>query len=686
MYIMKRTAILFLSMASVALTAQNEPTHKLDPARTVGEPVQKKTPAPTPESQAVFWSQDFANGIPSSWSQNGTPSTAQWEYRGPSTSPDNTEGSRGAFSGVNDNPPTNDPIASSSAGNGFVIFDSDYLDNGGNSANMGAGTAPAPHTGRLTTGLIDLSSNPQVELKLESFARRFQAGFLVAFSTDGGNTYIDTTELYPEDAFGVNISTPNPVTSVVNISNAVGGQDSVVMQFIFDGTRSNTNGSGYYFWMIDDIELRDPPRNQMYFTTFNGAPAQDMIYDSNPAQGKYGIMHVDQITPVEFDANLFNYGTQNQSNVNLEVEIWDASGPTMVTTVSANGCASLPAGDTCDFNDLTTSSWTPPAQPANYILVYKGVSDSISSAATTITDTFNLIVSDELYSTDRDEVSNFVGTNSASSFTLEKFGVRFSLENKDADTLANLNFLEGVNVYFSSLTDSTASIEFAIWDTAGYEFPAGFPAGTQAIKRFFFTLDGSAPGNPNYFFPFGTEDSIYDNATQTWNDTMRPYALPTGTYFITMTMLPNATDGVVRLANDASFPQPGLSTIMFTPDGPNGNPRWYTGFTSSTYEAPFMRLRVGAEPVYNIGVAETDLNSFSVYPNPTKGLGKIRFEQDGSYDIQVMDMIGNQVRSLRRSVDANEEVQLNLSDLPTGVYLINIKGKSIHKTVKLTIE
>ncbi|MDR9441732.1 MAG: T9SS type A sorting domain-containing protein [Schleiferiaceae bacterium] len=679
---MKRTAILFLSMASVALTAQNEPTHKLDPARTVGEPVQKKTPAPTPESQAVFWSQDFANGIPSSWSQNGTPSTAQWEYRGPSTSPDNTEGSRGAFSGVNDNPPTNDPIASSSAGNGFVIFDSDYLDNGGNSANMGAGTAPAPHTGRLTTGLIDLSSNPQVELKLESFARRFQAGFLVAFSTDGGNTYIDTTELYPEDAFGVNISTPNPVTSVVNISNAVGGQDSVVMQFIFDGTRSNANGSGYYFWMIDDIELRDPPRNQMYFTTFNGAPAQDMIYDSNPAQGKYGIMHVDQITPVEFDANLFNYGTQNQSNVNLEVEIWDASGPTMVTTVSANGCASLPAGDTCDFNDLTTSSWTPPAQPANYILVYKGVSDSISSAATTTTDTFNFYVRDDLYSTDRNEISNFVGTNSANP-PVQQFGVRFSLENKDPDTLTNLNFLEGIEVNFSTQTDSTASIEFAIWDTTGFTLAGnqGFPAGTQAIKRFFFTLDGSAPGNQNYFFQFGTEDSIYSNATQSWTDTTNPYALPTGTYFITMTMLPNATDGVVRLANDASFAQPSESTIMQLNDG-----NWYSGFTSSTYEAPFMRLRVGAEPVYDIGVAETDLNSFSVYPNPTTGLGKIRFEQAGSYDIQVMDMIGNQVHSINRSVNANERVEFDMSDLPAGVYLVNIQGESIDKTVKLTIE
>lgn len=671
---MKRLAILFLSVASVALFAQNEPSHKLDPARTIGEPVKAQTPEPRPESQAVFWSEDFANGIPNSWSQNGTPSTAQWEYRGPSTNPDNMTGSRGAFNG------TRGPIASSSTGNGFVIFDSDYLDNGGNSSNMGGGTAPAPHTGRLTTGLIDLSSEPQVELKFESYARRFQAGFFVAFSTDGGSTYIDTIEFYPEDAVGVNEASANADVAVANVSSTVGGQDSVVMQFIFDGTRSNANGSGYYFWQIDDIELRDPPRNQLFFTTFNGAAPQDIIYNGDPFHAKYGIMHVDQVVPVEFDANLYNYGTATQTNVNLEVEIWDAAGPTLVTTVSATGCASVPSGDTCDFNDLATSSWTPPAQPASYILVYKGISDSISSASTTTTDTFNLFVSDGLYSTDRNEVSNFVGTNSANP-PIQNIGVRFSLENKDADTLANLNFLEGVNVYFSSLTDSTASIEFAIWDTVGFEFNSGFPAGTQAIKRFFFTLDGSAPGNTSYFFPFGTEDSIYDNATQTWNDTMRPYALPTGTYFITMTMLPNATDGVVRLANDATFEQFGNSTIMQLNDG-----NWYSGFNSSTYEAPFMRLEVGAQPVWNIGVKETDRSAFSVYPNPTLGRGNIRFDQAGSYDIHVMDMVGNQVRSLSRTVNANEEVQLNLSDLPSGVYLVNIQGESIDKTVKLTIE
>ncbi|MBT5614662.1 MAG: hypothetical protein HOJ77_00230, partial [Flavobacteriales bacterium] len=44
------------------------------------------------EKSTPFWSEDFANGIPATW----TNSTAPWQYRGTSTSPSNSTGSQGA--------------------------------------------------------------------------------------------------------------------------------------------------------------------------------------------------------------------------------------------------------------------------------------------------------------------------------------------------------------------------------------------------------------------------------------------------------------------------------------------------------------------------------------------------------------------------------------------------------------
>ena len=77
------------------------------------------------QPEVTIWDEDFGSGIPSTWVNAGfdgfgnTLDSALWEYRGTSTNPDNTEGSRGAYVG------TRGPIQSASAANGFMIFDSD---------------------------------------------------------------------------------------------------------------------------------------------------------------------------------------------------------------------------------------------------------------------------------------------------------------------------------------------------------------------------------------------------------------------------------------------------------------------------------------------------------------------------------------------------------------------------------
>ena len=104
-----------------------------------------------PKSVAPFWSEDFSNGIPSTWINSSVP----WEYRGPSTTPNATVGSRGAYASAQA------PIQSPSAQNGFMIFDSDYYDNYGVAGAFGTGpypSNPSGHVGTLTTESIDLSN------------------------------------------------------------------------------------------------------------------------------------------------------------------------------------------------------------------------------------------------------------------------------------------------------------------------------------------------------------------------------------------------------------------------------------------------------------------------------------------------------------------------------------------------
>ncbi|MCR9154186.1 MAG: T9SS type A sorting domain-containing protein [Bacteroidetes bacterium] len=661
---MKKTAILFLSLSTaVAVNAQGLP--QVDPVLEPTEVVKHiKRSAQTESSVNVVWSEDFANGIPADWSQNGTPATAQWEYRGPNTTPSNATGGRGNFSGINNNPPTNTPILSTTASNGFMIFDSDYLDNGG-TGNFGSGTAAAPHVGRLTTDTIDLSMHPSLELKFEMYARRFFSDWFVAFSTDGGATFTDTIEFFDSDAIAVNGATADNEVALANVSSIIGGQSQVVMQFIFDGTPGNANGNGYYFWMLDDIELRTPPANQMLFTGWQGAPPHDMIYNSNGAEyPKYGIMHTNQIVPVEFDANFYNYGTQTQTNATLDVEIWDVTSgtPSLLSTISAPGCPTLASGDTCNFNDLTTPTWTPPAQEASYLIVYKAVSDSITSAMTTSTDTFSFFVNDDLYSTDRNQVDNFVGTNSANPEIIA-MGVMYDMSNEDPNGSGGVVYIDGININLSALTDSTADIEVAFYDTTGFAFNAGFPAGATAAYRKSFTLNGSLIGTVANF-------SLQDANGN-------PLVMPNQPWLMIINFFPNATDGVIRIANDASFDQPDISTVMQLADG-----NWFGGFTSDAHEGTHIRLDVGAP----IGIEETEFGDFSMYPNPTAGATKLEFADGGTYAINVTDMTGSTVISIEESVNANEAIELDMSSYPMGIYLVNIKGENASKTVKLTVK
>ena len=64
-------------------------------------------------SAAPIWEEDFANGIPASW----TNSTAPWVYRGPGTTPNQNTGTQGAYG------TSTTVIASATQSNGFIIFD-----------------------------------------------------------------------------------------------------------------------------------------------------------------------------------------------------------------------------------------------------------------------------------------------------------------------------------------------------------------------------------------------------------------------------------------------------------------------------------------------------------------------------------------------------------------------------------
>ena len=669
----KTTTMVVLTLFGGTVMAQGQ-ENLLAPSKTQATPKEERQAAPSPTfhnaenfgPEAVIWSENFSNGIPTTWVNQGfdgqgTPSAnAKWEYRGPSTTPSVNTGSRGAFANAND------PITSPTASNGFIIFDSDYLDNGGNSSNMGNGPAPAPHIGTLTTDTIDLTGHNQIELVLKNYARKFFSDFRIAISTDGGTTWPDTLKLF--DELEVNAATSTNENFEANISLIAGGQANTMLRFIYDGTPGNQNGNGYYFWMLDDVAIQDLPRHKMKFTDYQGAPAHDIIYDNDGAGGKYGVITYKQNRPINFDSNIFNYGSQTQSNVKLEVDILNASNNSLITTVSSGANpTSVAMLDTANYNNMVTPTWTP-TQTGNYLIVYKAVSDSVNATKGIMpTDTFLLQVTDTLMSLDFGVFSNNFGTDNIGDDNSE-IGVRLDLVEDER--------LFGAWIRLSSVTTAGGLMEIEVYDTTGFDFTAGFP--TQALVSKQVTITNAMVASRVVQVDLTDANGV-------------PLYLDKDSYYMTVRLFSNAGANPIQIGNDQSFNQPGTASIMYyTAATPN---RWYTGFIDSrTLNAPIIRAIMCADSDANCMFLDVeDLNremDITIGQNEVSKEIIVDFNEltANGVELRITDIKGSTLLNQKVNVTNGQREVISASEFAPGVYILTISNGSKLNTYKLMIQ
>lgn len=619
-------------------------------------------------AEAIIWQETFGSGIPSTWTNQGfngfgnVQANCLWEYRGPNTTPNNTVASRGAYW-------SGGAITSPTVANGFVVFDSDYLDNGGVAGNFGNGSAPGPNIAVLTTNTINLTNEPFVQLSMYSLFRTLGSNATfqkskVAFSTDGGLTWPDTILLHP--TLGSN--TVFQGVEVANVSAYIGGESNVKMRIMFDARQAialtgGLTAYGYYFWAFDDIKLESLPKHELRFTEWNGAPAQDIIYGPQAGSSKMGIMSKnsasDQTRDIEFDANVLNYGWGSLNNVKLTVDILDLSG-TLLTSFTSTGSANLSPGDTADYNTLNTynNPWNPNAVGV-YQVVYKATSDS----ATAVSDTFYVQVSDSLMSLDNNVFSNSLGTP--------------NLGNDGSALASRIDLIQpalmtGVWVGLSSTTVAGATLEVVIADSTGFDYTvAGFPTAS---------LRGQSDPNSPYVI---TAADITNGYVQIpVNDGTNPYvSLPAGGYFVAVYMYSNNGANLVRIINDATFSQSGGSKIMFDSD----DNRWYSGYSASrTFNNPWIRAKFWSA----IGIEENILStSVKVGPNPASDVLNVSFDNiEGDFTLTMTDVTGRVVRAENISVFGAANHTMSVNGLAKGVYMLNINNGKANITHKISVQ
>lgn len=524
------------------------------------------------------YSEDFSNGIPAGWSTNGyntfgSPLAAcVWEYRGTATTPNNTIGSRGAYSGVSSG--TSQPLFSTTSSNGFMIFDSDYLDNGGILNNQGQGPAPTGHVGILTSDTIDLSGQYYLRLVFEHSARIYQANLIVEYSVDGGLSWPYSDTIASHNTIGVNGSISNATKVIRNLTTTIAGASNAMIRFVFDGTPGNTINHGYYYWMIDDVSIEVIPQHQLQFVSQNNRSAIYVEAGNPPQPDKsiYGHQSVDEARPLAFSAIVENTGASYQTNVQLKVDVVNSSG-TVIHTCTSTAIDTIFQGAIANRAQTLTSSWTPSVVD-DYQFRYYTTSDSITSSPG---DSLPFYFSNYITSLDFSHKDNSLGSS----------------ELGDSGRIAvRMEFLQDEYIHSiqvgidGSKTDVGGILEVSIYDTTGFDLTSGFPPNPIASASHTITQSDLSTEMAEILMatPATGSGAFCDMST-------------TDAYYVVVTM--NTLNGTKDIAiwNDQQVTQPLPSSLMYYSIS---NPRWYFGFTNSDLNAPHIRVKSSNQCYLNI--------------------------------------------------------------------------------------
>ncbi|MBT6808040.1 MAG: T9SS type A sorting domain-containing protein, partial [Flavobacteriales bacterium] len=129
------------------------------------------------------------------------------------------------------------------------------------------------------------------------------------------------------------------------------------------------------------------------------------------------------------------------------------------------------------------------------------------------------------------------------------------------------------------------------------------------------------------------------------------------------------------------------NTLSFIQDngcdiGSGGFGYWY-----SASKPLLIRLNLGYEVASSLNEDVFD-GKLTVHPNPSKGIFNIDLVdvKNGDYLISVSNILGEEVYSDSRGVNTTTSTTINLSDLESGIYMLNIQNGDSSISKKLIIE
>ncbi len=678
-------------------------------------------------AQTVVFSEDFSHGIPSGWGNSGISGGSNNPY---AVFHGTTSGSHGAYG-----TPT-DFINSPTKANGFVIFDSDSLDNGGVAGAFGLGPAPAPQTVDLTTTAINVAGFPYLRLQFYQYFRNFNSLTSFGVSTDSVNWVMDTIN----GSVATNANIPSNSRVSQDISSIVSGHSQIWLRFHME--------ADYYFWMIDDISIITLPSYDLAITSSQG------VYGNTNFNLFYSSIPVSQADSFIALTRYKTIGIATETNCNATFT--ELKGGVLVTTKGSDTVPTLAyLRDTFTYNTFNFTG------KGNYAVGISVSADSADFDPTNNTDTIKVAVSDSVYSINsslQDIGGYYVARTLAS--TSFRWGTLFDVTNADTVTSITTAMDGGttsthagaiLNATIYQVVDSIINGAEILWYDPNNPIISTFPktlaAGdlsptrTGAVVPIVMPIDIST-GQPGVSYPSILAPGLYwvaISGTPAPNDSMvvaaaTPFA--NGGQAIVeqnnQLLFYNTTQAVYCNMNfgrsrhsllTASFtyapalPKRGQSTLFTATSNASSNAtyRWtltgliYTSLSDTRYGQTMrdtfadadsilvcLTVRDGNDSVtvcqrmkvrdFGAGIDDVQAMSASLVPNPSTGMVTIHADDvNGKVAISITNVIGEEVKHITEQTTGSLHKSYNLSDLSDGVYIVKIQNGENSITRKLSI-
>jgi hypothetical protein len=571
--------VTLLAIGSAATAQMNVTEHMKKTAMAQGPSIQNAAGAESAGNRATLWSEDFGSGIPGTWSNVTVSGPVDWYYT--------TIGHEGDY-------PTN-PINSTTNGNGWAIIDSD----GDNFSGGGAEDA------QLTTDVIDLTGSGDIKLEFEQMFREWQADITtVRVTTDGGNSW---TDWVINDGVGQS-GTPNADVVTIDITAAIAANPANVQIMLW------WQGSWDYGWQVDDMSISDIPNNDLKIT--------NAVFGNGI---EYYMSKLNQVQPNTFSADIKNQGLNDQTVVNLDVDVDDGTGS--VYSGQGTAVATMIPGASDSFAVATYTASAVGVYDVTYTAVSNETDDDASNdvltAAFEVTDCFMA----------RD--NNVIDGRLSNGTDAYEYGC----------------------IYEIVATDEITQVDFYVRDDTT----------TPGVLAFAVIYEDDGAGGQTYIDQ--TADyTITSGDLNNWVSLSFGTPIPVNagsTYFVMIGSYGGIDMLAIGRSQNASPDQ-----TCFILDGADNT--WY--YTNRT---PMVRAGLGNS--CSLGEDELTMNGISLgqnQPNPFNGTSVVNYSltEGSNVTFQVIDVTGKVVMEMNEgSVAAGDHnVTIDANALNTGVYFYSL--------------